>query len=115
MNKHFVAAEECAALASRLKLFEAYMSRETHLGGLRITRALPVKDKRLVGPWCFLDRYGPLSFSAAKPMDVAPHPHIGLQYPGYLREKFFIMTASVTKPRLEAPSLNRLARPNPAS
>jgi hypothetical protein len=31
-----------------------------------------------VGPWCFLDRFGPLSFGEAKPMDVAP-PHIGLQ------------------------------------
>jgi redox-sensitive bicupin YhaK (pirin superfamily) len=32
-----------------------------------------------VGPWCFLDRFGPLSFAEGKPMDVAPHPHIGLQ------------------------------------
>jgi len=33
----------------------------------------------MVGPWCFLDRFGPLTFSVEKPMDVAPHPHIGLQ------------------------------------
>lgn len=33
----------------------------------------------MIGPWCFLDRFGPLSFSDGKPMDVAPHPHIGLQ------------------------------------
>jgi redox-sensitive bicupin YhaK (pirin superfamily) len=32
-----------------------------------------------VGPWCFLDHFGPLRFDAGKPMDVAPHPHIGLQ------------------------------------
>jgi redox-sensitive bicupin YhaK (pirin superfamily) len=37
-----------------------------------------------VGPWCFLDSYGPLTFSAGKPMDVAPHPHIGLQTVSWL-------------------------------
>jgi quercetin 2,3-dioxygenase len=38
----------------------------------------------MVGPWCFLDRYGPLSFSSEKAMDVAPHPHIGLQTVSWL-------------------------------
>ncbi len=42
-------------------------------------RALPRAGRRLVGPWCFLDHYGPLAFGVGKPMDVAPHPHIGLQ------------------------------------
>jgi hypothetical protein len=46
---------------------------------LAISRALPVKDRRLVGPWCLLDRFRPLIFSEGKPMDVAPHPHMGLQ------------------------------------
>jgi redox-sensitive bicupin YhaK (pirin superfamily) len=58
---------------------ESYPNRDLTLGALEITRALPVKDRRLVGPWCFLDRFGPLTFSGDKPMDVAPHPHIGLQ------------------------------------
>jgi len=57
---------------------------ETQLGTLKILRALPVRQKRLVGPWCFLDRFGPLSFTDAKPMDVAPHPHIGLQTVSWL-------------------------------
>src|SRR5262249_2133901 len=35
-------------------------------------------------PWCFLDSYGPLSFSSGKPMDVAPHPHMGLQTVSWL-------------------------------
>jgi redox-sensitive bicupin YhaK (pirin superfamily) len=39
-----------------------------------------------VGPWCFFDSYGPLSFAAGKPMDVAPHPHIGLQTVSWLLE-----------------------------
>ena len=74
-----VAAETCTALGADDARIESYPNRELSLGSLAISRALPVKQKRLVGPWCFLDRFGPLTFSEGKPMDVAPHPHIGLQ------------------------------------
>ncbi len=74
-----VAAEECVALGHEQQTLQAFAARQTHLGDLEIIRALPIREKRLVGPWCFLDRYGPLSFSDSKPMDVAPHPHCGLQ------------------------------------
>jgi redox-sensitive bicupin YhaK (pirin superfamily) len=86
MNKESVAAEKCGPMGSRNPAFEFYTSRETQLGSLHITRALPVKAKRLIGPWCFLDRYGPLTFAEGKPMDVAPHPHIGLQTVSWLLE-----------------------------
>ena len=79
MSRPTVAAEECAALGARHETLEAYPSRDLNLGALPIVRALPVKGRRLIGPWCFLDRYGPLTFSGGRPMDVAPHPHIGLQ------------------------------------
>ena len=49
------------------------------VGTLAVSRALPVRGRRLIGAWCFLDRYGPLTFAEGRPMDVAPHPHIGLQ------------------------------------
>src|SRR6187401_2702920 len=58
---------------------ESFPARETRIGDLVVARALPIRERRMVGPWCFLDRYGPLTFSAGRPMDVAPHPHIGLQ------------------------------------
>ena len=61
-------------------------ARETDLGGLRILRALPRRQRRMVGAWCFLDQYGPLRFTTEKPMDVAPHPHIGLQTVSWLTE-----------------------------
>jgi quercetin 2,3-dioxygenase len=38
-----------------------------------------VTDRRLVWPSYFLDRFGPLTFKEGTPMDVAPHPPIGLQ------------------------------------
>ena len=81
-----VAAEECAALAHEEQTLTAFFARETSLGELKIIRALPIREKRLVGPWCFLDRYGPHSFTDAKPMDVAPHPHCGLQTVTWLLE-----------------------------
>ena len=80
------AAEECIALGATGQRFEQYPNRELSLGSLTVSRALPVKDRRLVGPWCFLDRFGPLTFSNGKPMDVAPHPHIGLQTVTWLYE-----------------------------
>lgn len=58
---------------------EWYPNTEVTLGQLSVARALPVRSRRMVGPWCFLDRFGPLTFAEGKPMDVAPHPHIGLQ------------------------------------
>ncbi|HEX4997978.1 MAG TPA: pirin family protein [Terriglobia bacterium] len=58
--------------------------RPTDLGGLRIMRALPRRQRRAVGPWCFFDRFGPLRFSSGTPIDVAPHPHIGLQTVSWL-------------------------------
>lgn len=67
-------------------MIEEHPPRQTELGALKIWRALPVHGRRLVGPWCFLDRYGPLSFADMKAMDVAPHPHIGLQTVSWLLE-----------------------------
>jgi quercetin 2,3-dioxygenase len=58
---------------------ESYSSREADIAGLAVHRALPNRKRRLIGPWCFLDHYGPLAFESGKAMDVAPHPHIGLQ------------------------------------
>lgn len=79
MTRPVVAAEACLALGATQPRLEAYDNRELMLGALKISRALPVKGRRLVGPWCFLDRYGPLTFTGGRPMDVAPHPHMGLQ------------------------------------
>lgn len=47
--------------------------------GLVVARALPQRQRRLIGPWCFLDRMGPITITQDHKLDVAPHPHIGLQ------------------------------------
>jgi redox-sensitive bicupin YhaK (pirin superfamily) len=74
-----VAAEACSALGATQREFEAHPAREVTIGSLVVHRALPVRGRRLIGPWCFLDRFGPLTFTEGLAIDVAPHPHMGLQ------------------------------------
>jgi redox-sensitive bicupin YhaK (pirin superfamily) len=54
------------------------------LGGFRVWRALPSIQKRMVGPFVFLDHLGPARFEAGQGIDVRPHPHIGLATVTYL-------------------------------
>lgn len=79
-----VATHSSEASGVNGSVFERFPARETSVGALKTLRALPIRQKRLVGAWCFLDRFGPLSFGEAKPMDIAPHPHIGLQTVSWL-------------------------------
>ena len=79
-------AELCVSEPAATPQLEALPGRLTDLGGLPIRRLLPRSRRRMVGPWCFLDSYGPVNFSSGKPMNVAPHPHIGLQTVSWLLE-----------------------------
>lgn len=55
-------------------------SRSADLGdGMLIRRALPSRQQRMVGAWCFLDHAGPVAFAPGRGMHVGAHPHIGLQ------------------------------------
>ena len=63
-----VAAETCVALGATEHQFESFPGREIALGALTVTRVLPVKGRRLVGPWCFLDRVGPLRCADPSPV-----------------------------------------------
>jgi quercetin 2,3-dioxygenase len=47
--------------------------------GFEIRRALPNRQRRTVGAWCFLDHAGPASYAADQGLRIGPHPHIGLQ------------------------------------
>lgn len=56
-------------------------SRDALVGALRVRRALPRRERRTVGAWCFLDHAGPLTLTpdAARGVGIGPHPHMGLQ------------------------------------
>ena len=81
-----IAPEECSGAATLTAGLEALPQREAQIGSLDVHRVLPVRGRRLIGPWCFFDHYGPLAFASEKPLDVAPHPHIGLQTVSWLIE-----------------------------
>jgi redox-sensitive bicupin YhaK (pirin superfamily) len=54
-------------------------AREAHVGEMTVRRLLPLRSRRSVGAWCFVDHYGPMSVDGVAGMRVPPHPHIGLQ------------------------------------
>jgi redox-sensitive bicupin YhaK (pirin superfamily) len=60
--------------------------REKNIGGLTVRRLLPYASRRMVGPFIFLDHFGPASYAPGEGMDVRPHPHIGLATVTYLFE-----------------------------
>lgn len=61
-------------------------SRRHNLGGFEVERVLPFRKRRMVGPFIFFDRMGPVALPTPIPesTDVRPHPHIGLSTVTYL-------------------------------
>jgi quercetin 2,3-dioxygenase len=58
---------------------EITAARIARVGDLDVRRLLPLRLRRSVGAWCFVDHYGPTSVDGVTGMRVPPHPHIGLQ------------------------------------
>lgn len=54
------------------------------IGGFDVRRALPSAQWRMVGPFIFLDSFGPVVFGPGEGVDTRPHPHIGLSTISYL-------------------------------
>jgi redox-sensitive bicupin YhaK (pirin superfamily) len=52
--------------------------------GFQVRRALPSRQRRMVGPFVFFDQMGPTVLRAGTGLDVRPHPHIGLATVTYL-------------------------------
>ena len=59
----------------------------THdLGMFEVRRTLPSRPRTMVGPFIFVDQFGPAQFDIGAGMDVRPHPHINLATVTYLFE-----------------------------
>ncbi|MDI2132363.1 pirin family protein [Yinghuangia seranimata] len=72
---------------SAAPVHELIHGRETSIGdGRPVRRVLPTLGRRMVGPWCFADQYGPDDISTEDGMQVAPHPHMGLQTVSWLKQ-----------------------------
>lgn len=72
-------SRDCPEIA-REPVSQRIATRDAVLGeGMTIRRALPSRQRRMVGAWCFLDHFGPVDVARGDGMRVGPHPHIGLQ------------------------------------
>jgi redox-sensitive bicupin YhaK (pirin superfamily) len=60
--------------------------RSANIGNFMVGRLLPFREKRMVGPFAFIDHMGPAHLHEYENMDVPPHPHIGLSTLTYLFE-----------------------------
>lgn len=57
----------------------------THdLGGFKVHRTLPHKERTTIGPFIFFDQMGPARLEPGTGIDVRPHPHINLATVTYL-------------------------------
>jgi redox-sensitive bicupin YhaK (pirin superfamily) len=72
----------CPAPPSGVEL--VIVPRAHDLGGFEVRRALPARERQMVGPFIFFDQMGPGEFLAGHGLDVRPHPHIGLATVTYL-------------------------------
>ena len=72
--------------ASNARIEQVVLPATRDLGGFSVKRALPSPLRRTVGPFIFLDSFGPVTFAAGVGIDSRPHPHIGLATISYLIE-----------------------------
>ena len=66
-------------------MIEQIVTPVTHdLGAFKVRRALPARERTMVGPFIFVDQFGPAQMLPGEGMDVRPHPHINLATVTYL-------------------------------
>ena len=60
--------------------------RAANIGNFMVGRLLPFRQKRMVGPFIYIDHMGPVKMNERENFDVLPHPHIGLSTLTFLFE-----------------------------
>lgn len=73
------------------------------LGGLWVRRALPSPGIGMVGPFIFVDMFGPAELPVGRSMDITPHPHIGIStvtwlFDGAIHHRDSIGTDAIIRP-----------------
>lgn len=72
---------------TREDLIELTLLPATHgIGGFKVHRTLPHRERTMVGPFLFFDQMGPAQLPPGQGIDVRPHPHINLATVTYLFE-----------------------------
>ena len=76
-------------------------------GGFVVNRLLPAIERRTVGPFVFLDHFGPTVIGAEMNIDVRPHPHVGLATVTYLMDGAMMHRDSLgSSQRIEPGAIN---------
>lgn len=84
-----------------MKQFSAH---QKDLGdGFTVKRILPHLDARSVGPFVFIDHFGPVPVKTGKELVVRPHPHIGLATVTYLYDGLILHKDSLGTEQLIRP------------
>src|SRR5690554_7880181 len=52
--------------------------RATSIGSFMVGRLLPFRQKRMVGPFIYIDYMCPVKLNECKNFDILPHPNIGM-------------------------------------
>lgn len=60
--------------------------RAADIGNFLVGRLLPFRQKRMVGPFIYIDHMGPVKMNERQNFDILPHPHIGLSTLTFLFE-----------------------------
>jgi len=89
---------------------ELHEGRRAQVAGLDVVRVLPTRGRRTVGAWCFVDLLGPVDMADPDPLEVGPHPHIGLATVTWLLEGEALHTDSLgTEQVIRAGQLNLMS------
>ncbi len=71
---------ETTTLKSVTRVIQAHIA---PVGTFTVKRALPDRDLQSIGPWVFLDHFGPFRVKPGED-GVGPHPHAGIETVTYL-------------------------------
>ena len=98
-------------------MIEQIITPVTHdLGAFKVRRALPARERTMVGPFIFVDQFGPARLTPGEGMDVRPHPHINLATVTYLFDGAIQHGTSIgSRQRIEAGAINLMTAGRRAS
>lgn len=87
--------------------------RAADIGDFMVGRLLPFRQKRMVGPFVFIDHMGPAEMDENTHLDVPPHPHIGLSTLTFLFEGCIVHKDSLgTEIEIEPGAVNWMTAGN---
>lgn len=88
-------------------MIKLILAHEQDLGDFKVQRALPAAEQAMVGPFIFVDHFGPVDFAPGSGVEVRPHPHVGLATVTYLFEGALMHRDSLgTVQRIDAGDVN---------